>query len=266
MKRLSSLLLLAVLLVGSAGAVFAHSGPPATPTPTPPVFGPTKYEITAPPQQVFSDTLDVGTAGLFLVSVINGDIAIGGDHRVTSGTLIIQGHPVFPPGEINDSVKHIERRVYLDAVPTPIVAILNGEAGNFITVTITALPVPALRAGKIVLDYGSRASGNHLVLFLHNSNYLYDRAVRLIFLDMLGQAAGTSDLLTIPPSGTLPANPDTVAAPAPITWQEGSIDVIWMGPGGLPVTGYAEQVDPAGRKTILPLHNVSVPPGAGEID
>jgi hypothetical protein len=236
------------------------------PSPPPPIFGPAHYEITAPPQQVFADSVNVASPGLYLVSVINGDVAPGGDHRVTSGTLLLQGHPVFPPGEINNTVKHLERRIFLDAIPTPMIVILNGPAGSFVTVTVVPVPIPPVHAGKIVLDFGSREGGSHLALFLHNNNFVYDRAVRLIFLDMLGQPAGVSDLLTIPPSGTLPVNPDSVPAPQPITWQQGSIDIIWTGPGATAVTGYAEQVDPAGRKTIVPLHNLFVPPQPGDID
>ncbi|ABK18043.1 Ig-like domain-containing protein [Syntrophobacter fumaroxidans] len=100
----------------------------------PPVFGPERFERgSGPPVTVTRGFAGSETGAEFEVWIRNGELY--GRHRVTSGTIYLNGKKIVSSGELKAHVPLIRRRVSLNA-SNEIGVRLEGKPGSFLTVTI----------------------------------------------------------------------------------------------------------------------------------
>ncbi|ABK18038.1 Ig-like domain-containing protein [Syntrophobacter fumaroxidans] len=100
----------------------------------PPVFGPERFERgSGPPMTVTRGFAGSETGAEFEVWIRNGELY--GRHRVTSGTIYLNGKKIVSSGELKAHVPLIRRRVSLNA-SNEIGVRLEGKPGSFLTVTI----------------------------------------------------------------------------------------------------------------------------------
>lgn len=232
------------------------------------LFGPERYEIIDQSPAFFSDSFEVTGPGQCHLLVLNGvrgnriltDLLMG--NRVTGGSISINGNLVVTPSELNAQRPVVQKPIMLEPGTKTIDTVIHGDPGSFITVALWQVPPlsPVLCAGKLVLPYGTIQGDNGLILYIRNNNFLHPRLLRLLFFEPDGTPSGMSELLTIPRSGVLKLRPEEVNTILP-SWIEGSIDIIWMGRGRIDLNGYAVQIDPLGRKTVLPLIRYPIPRG-----
>ncbi len=232
------------------------------------LFGPERYEIIDQSPAFFSDSFEVTKTGQCHLLVLNGigrnwilpDVLQG--NPVTSGSISINGHLVVTPRELNMRRPVVQKPISLDPGTKTIDTVIHGDPGSFITVALWQVPPasPELHLGKLVLPYGTIQGDNRLALYVRNNNFRHPRQFRLLFFKPDGAPAGMSELLTVPPNGVQKLLPGEINTILP-SWIEGSIDIIWMGRGRIDLNGYAVQVDPLGRKTVLPLIRYPIPCG-----
>jgi len=232
------------------------------------LFGPERYEIIDQSPAFFSDSFEVQRPGQCHLLVLNGvgrnwilpDLLLG--NPVTSGSISINGHLVVTPRDLNRQRPVVQKPIRLTPGTKTIDTVIHGDPGSFITVALWQVPPrpPVFCLGKLVLPYGTIRGDNRLVLYVRNNNFRHPRQFRLLFFKPDGAPAGMSELLTVPPNGVQKLLPEEVNTILP-SWIEGSVDIIWMGLGRIDLNGYAVQVDPLGRKTILPLIRYPIPSG-----
>lgn len=232
------------------------------------LFGPQRYEIIDQSPAFFSDSFEVTKPGQCHLLVLNGvernpvqpEVLLG--NRVTSGSIAINGRLVVTPRELNIQKPVVQKPIMLAPGAKTIDTVIHGNPGSFITVALwqEPPPEPVFCAGKLVLPYGTIQGDNQMALYIHNNNFRHPRQCRLLFFKPDGAPGGMSELLTVPPNGVLKLRPGAVNTIRP-SWVEGSIDIIWMGFGRIDLNGYAVQIDPSGRKTVLPLISYPIPCG-----
>ena len=222
------------------------------------LFGPERYEIIDQSPAFFSNSFEVTGPGQCHLLVLNG---VRGN-RVTNGSISINGHLVVTPQDLNSQRPVVQKPISLTPGTKTIDTVIHGDPGSFITVALWQVPPlsPVFCAGRLVLPYGTIQGDNGLILYIHNNNFIHPRQLRLLFFKPGGAPGGMSELLTIPRSGVLKLRPEEVNTILP-SWIEGSIDIIWMGRGRIDLNGYAVQIDPLGRKTVLPIIRYPIPSG-----
>ncbi len=230
------------------------------------LFGPERYEIIDQSPVFFSDSFEVPRPGQCHLLVLNGvgrnwilpDLLLG--NRVTSGSISINGHLVVTPRDLNSQRPVVQKPIRLTPGTKTIDTVIHGDPGSFVTVALWQVPPPSpvFCAGKLVLPYGTIQGNNNLILYIRNNNFLHPRQLRLLFFKPGGAPGGMSELLNIPPNAVMKLLPEEVNTIMP-SWTEGSIDIIWMGCGRIDLNGYAVQIDPLGRKTVLPIIRYPIP-------
>lgn len=261
---------LILLMLGLALGLYAQDSQPDPNYRTGQIllFGPERYEIIDQSPAFFSDSFEVTVPGQCHLLVLNGvrgnrilpDLLMG--NRVTNGSISINGHLVVTPRDLNSQRPVVQKPIMLEPGTKTIDTVIHGDPGSFITVALWQVPPlsPVFCAGKLVLPYGTIQGDNGLILYIRNNNFLHPRQLRLLFFKPDGAPAGMSELLTIPRNGVLKLRPEEVNTILP-SWIEGSISIIWMGRGRIDLNGYAVQIDPLGRKTVLPLIRYPIPSG-----
>ena len=250
-------------LLGTAAlaAVLAVAGAPAG---AQPVFGPETYVRTAGPQDVYTDTFPFAAQATLPLWVHNGD---EGGHRVSSGSIAVNGQTVVTPADLSQNVALFARPAALVSGSNTITVTLGGEPGGFITVWIPHPHRPAhATLGRVLLPFG-QAPG--LVLDLKNGSHDHARRVRVVFFDPSGAPVAASAALQMPPraSLSLPA----VQLIHHGSWNAGSIEVFYAGAGMGRLFGQAVETDAhTGVSGIVELqqagHRLVEPPPPANVE
>ena len=212
-----------------------------------PIFGPEIYVKVQPAgtPDVYSDTITVPAAGLYLVVIQNGD---DGGGRITSGSVVVNGTTVANDVQLGGPREFFERHVALKAGTLPLTVTLNDPAaGAFLTLVV--LPIAEkwdFTVGRLLLPY---ADASDTTLVLKSGAALHDRRLRINYFDSAGTLQATSDRITLAPQ----ANVSGTAASFITTgsWTSGSITVFWAGQGKARVFGTATTVDPTSSEKGL---------------
>jgi hypothetical protein len=214
---------------------------------------------------VYTDTFPFGAQATLPLWVHNGD---EGGHRVSSGSIVVNGQTVVTPADFNQNVALFARPAPLVSGANTITITLGGDPGGFITVWIPH-PHRPLHAtlGRVLLPFG-HVQG--LVLDLKNGSHDHARGVRVVFFDPAGAPVAASALLRLPPRASL-----SVPAVQLIdhgAWNLGSIEVFYAGPGFGRLFGQAVETDVhTGVSSIVDLQQaghrlVEPPPPASKIE
>lgn len=210
-----------------------------------PVFGPNVYTRTAGPPDVFNDAFAAG-AGIHALWVVNGD---DDGHRVTAGSVVVNGQTVATDADFNANVAHFLKPVTLQAQNT-ITVTLASDPGSFITLAIVPRAErPDLSAGRLLLPW---AHLSNLVIDLKNGAHRHGRRVRVVFYDAAGAPVASSGVLTLAPRASLSAPASTLIAHG--AWSEGSLEIFYGGRGPGRLFGQAVVTDAAtGVASVVPL-------------
>lgn len=248
-----------------AAALACVLGLAATPAAAQPVFGPETYVRTTGQQDVYTDTFPFAAQATLPLWVHNGD---EGGHRVSSGSIAINGQTVVTPSDFGQQVALFARPAPLVSGVNTITITLGGDPGGFITVWIPH-PYRPYHAtlGRVLLPFG-QAQG--LVLDLKNGSHDHPRGFRVVFFDPAGAPVASSALLRLPPRASL-----SVPAVQLIdngAWTVGSIEVFYSGPGIGRLFGQAVETDAhTGVSSIVELQQaghrlVEPPPQAARLE
>ncbi|MCK4829853.1 hypothetical protein KA005_79755, partial [bacterium] len=134
LKKTFILTLISVLLIGTFSPLF---GPEIL------VFGPKQYTRNKGKPVTETDNFTSSITGPnFTLRVINGDAQ--GDHRVSSGTITLNGEQVVGPSDFNQQVEIIERTVTINS-SNEISVKLTSAPNSYITISIIGIaPEPTV--------------------------------------------------------------------------------------------------------------------------
>lgn len=188
------------------------------------------------------------------------------DHqRVNSGTIRINGRPVITAAKLNDSQPFAAATIELWPGEKNLRIKLEGNPGSFIVLTIAKVPPPQFHHGMLVLPYASIKNGETVKLLLRNNNPRFAKHLRVVFFDLPGPIAGMSDTIHLPANGSVALNAADIGGPH-ATWEEGSMEIIWLGRGKLTLSGYAQITTAAGESVTIPLERFPFPIPRHEIE
>ncbi len=217
-----------------------------------PVFGPEIYVKAQPAgtPDVYSDSITVPAAGVYLVVIQNGD---DGGGRITSGSVVVNAATVANDVQLGGPREFLVRPVALKAGTLPLTVTLNDPGpGAFLTVAV--LPAAEkwdFTVGRLLLPY---ADATDTTLVLRSGASLHDRRVRINYFDSTGTLQATSDRLTLSPQASLSGSAASFVTTG--SWTSGSITVFWAGQGKARVFGTATTVDPtSAQKGLLEMEH-----------
>jgi hypothetical protein len=218
------------------------------------LFGPEAFERSEGSPNVFDEAFATTENNGFLI-VFNGDDEQ--DSRVTSGSITVNGSSVVDPGELNETVERIIKPVDLEANNTMQIT-LDGDPGGYIIVMIVKdkRNIPEFTAGRIHLAWTSIADSNVTTsLRLKNGSPRFLRHFKVRFFNEDGTLAAASNRMELPPHGSL-NSPLSSFLPVGATWQTGSVEIVFVGPGGGRVLGFGVQTNSSLQTEIsVPLQN-----------
>lgn len=218
------------------GLVTLAALPAVAQQPPPPIFGPATYVRTTGDANTYTDNFPSPAAGSFVLWVRNGD---EDGHRVSSGSIDVNGATVVTTSDFNQQVRLIVKPVNLVAGANNITVTLTSQPGSFITVLITPMACrPEGTVGRLVLPW---ATAPNLVLALKNGSHEYPREFRVVYFDPAGNPVATSGRRFLPPRASFSA--PAVALITEGSWAQGSIEVFYAGRGPGRVFGQAVSTD-----------------------
>ena len=232
-------------LFGMAAALALGLG--VRPAAAAPIFGPEIYVKVQPAgtPDVYSDSITVPTAGVYLVVIQNGD---DGGGRITSGSVVVNTTTVVNDVQLGGPREFFARNVALKAGTQPLTVTLNDpDPGAFLSVVV--LPVAErwdFTVGRLLLPY---ADSTDTTLVLRSGASLYNRRLRISYFDSAGTMQATSDRLTLAPQANLSGSAASFITTG--SWTSGSIAVFWAGQGPARVFGTATTVDPTSSQKGL---------------
>ncbi len=218
------------------------------------LFGPEAYERSEGSPNVFDEAFATTENDGFLI-VFNGDDEQ--DSRVTSGNITVNGSSVVDPGELNETVERIIKPVNLESNNTMQIT-LDGEPGGYIIVMIVKdkKNIPEFTAGRIQLSWTSIADPNVTTsLRLKNGSPRFPRRFKVRFFNEDGTLAAASERMVLPAHGSL-NSALTSFLPVGATWTAGSVEIVFVGPGGGKILGFGIQTNSSLQtETSVPLQN-----------
>jgi hypothetical protein len=218
------------------------------------LFGPEAFERSEGSPNVFDEAFATTENDGFLL-VFNGDDEL--DSRVTSGSITLNGSTIVDSSELNETVERIIKRVDLEDNNTMQIT-LDGAPGGYIIVMIVKdrRNIPEFTAGRIQLAWTSIADANVTTsLRLKNGSPRFPRHFKVRFFNEDGSFAAASNRLELPPHGSL-NSALTSFLPVGATWLMGSVEIVFVGPGGGRVLGFGIQTNTALQtETSVPLQN-----------
>lgn len=241
-------LLLTVPLVALAAATAAAK--PAA------VFGPTGFELTAGETEEFTESFVVEAAGPYVLHLRNGDADTS---RVDGAVVSINGSIVVGAGEVGVESPGVVRPVEVAAGENQIAVALDGAPGSFVTIAIAAPgPLPVFVAGRLLLPWGRDDDARTLTIALRNGSPRFPRRVRVVFFRPDGSVAAASDHMALPPRASIARAVDDWIDHG--SWQVGSVEVFYTGPGTARLFGSARQVDlpPGTGSEVEPLASAGI--------
>jgi hypothetical protein len=198
---------------------------------------------------VYTDTVVVPTAGLYVLFMQNGD---DGGGRITGGGVTVGPTEVFNDADFLKPREYFGKPVRLLAGANQIQVTLEApDPGAFLTLLL-ARPGerPHFVAGRILLPYGTAAQGP--VLQIKSGAHAHERRLRIHYYDPAGALVATSERLRLLPRASLSATATSLIQNG--SWTEGSIEVFYCGAGGARVFGQAATTEStSGIAGIVPL-------------
>jgi len=233
--------------VGLLGMAALALGLGVRPAAASPIFGPEVYVKVQPAgtPDVYSDSITVPAAGVYLVVIQNGD---DGGGRITSGSVVVNGTTVANDVQLGGPREFLGRHVALKAGTLPLTVTLN-DPGPGAFLSLVVLPVAEkwdFTVGRLLLPY---ANATDTTLVLKSGATLHDRRLRINYFDPAGTLQATSDRITLAPQANIAGSAASFITTG--SWTSGSITVFWAGQGPARVFGTATTVDPTSSEKGL---------------
>jgi len=235
------LMTLAVLCL--AGLVQADSHPM-------PLFGPQTFERLDGAPDIYVEPFEAPGSGPFVLFLRNGD---GENSRVSNAAVELNGVPVIRPSDLSEESPGLARAIDVVAGSNQLRIELGGEPGTFVTIAIVRRgEAPVFVHGRLLLPWGSNDQERSLSLALKNGSLHFPRSFRVIFFRPNGQIAAATDRFVLPPRGSVSLSATELLGEQ--SWDVGSVEVYFAGPGVARLFGSARQAAPAlGQAELLPL-------------
>lgn len=236
------------------------------------VFGSAVYERSAGKPITEKITFTSPTSGTdFMMKIHNGDDH--GNHRVSSGTVTLNGIQIAGPSDFNQSIEWIERTVSINSM-NELSVNLASPPGSFITITIVGVgfgPGVSISASPETIQTGESSTlswsssnaetatidqgigdvpvdGSITVSTLQTTTYT-------ITVTGPGGTATASVTVTVihpPPTVSISANPETIqiGESAVLTWSSTNANSCVIEPG-------IGSVQPVGSITVSPAETIT---------
>ena len=233
-----------------------------------PLFGPQTFERLDGAPDVYVEPFEASASGEFMLFLRNGD---GESSRVSSAAVDLNGVPVVGPSDLNEQTPGLSRAVAVAAGSNELRIELSGEPGAFVTLAIVRRgEAPVFVHGRLLLPWGSNNQERSLTLALKNGSLHFPRGFRVIFFRPSGEIAAATDRIVLPPRGSVALPADQLLGEQ--SWEVGSVEIYFAGPGIARLFGSARQAAPAlDHAELLPLSQAGHrifrgrpdPPGGG---
>jgi hypothetical protein len=166
------------------------------------------------------------SAGVYELYVQNGD---DDTPRITSGSVTINGSVVLSDTAFESGRELMLRPVVLLAGVNTVSVTINGDTGQYVSLTILPRTERLLSVtGRLLVAWADAAN---LQIDLKNGSHVGSRHYRVVFYNPDGTYAADSGSLVLAPKASLSQAVSTFLVNGNTSWANGSIEIFFAGGG-----------------------------------